>query len=216
MSFNLNDNNPGYPEAMGNEIYQFRNHKVNTQCHDWDRNHILSLFNNVKEGLFVEIGIFGGSTLLHLYDKAVESNSVLVGVDPHDKINLYNGKTVDEVSENVKVNTKKLFEVNRKTLQEIIQEYNLEPTIKYINDFSANASSSFEDNSIDLLHIDGDHSTKGVYDDLKNYWPKMKKGGIVICDDYDWESIKRGVHQFLNEFSLTGETYNNRKYIITK
>jgi hypothetical protein len=216
MSFNLEDNNPGYPETMGNEVYQFRNHKVNTQCHEWDRNHILELFNRVKDGIFVEIGIFGGSTLLHLYDKAVESNSVLIGVDPHDKINLYNGKTVDEVSENVKVNTKNLFEVNRKNLQEIILEYKLEPTIKYINDFSANASTSFEDNSIDLLHIDGDHSTKGVYDDLKNYWPKMKKGGVVICDDYNWGSIERGVHKFTDEFSLKGETYNNRKYIITK
>ena len=216
MSFSLNDPNPGYPEIQDREIYSFRESRVNTQCPIWDRDHMLELFSTIENGTFVEIGIFGGATLLHLFEQAVKSNSNLIGIDPHDKIDVYNGKAKEEVSESIKEYTRNLFLANRTTLQGIIEKYNLSTNIKYINEFSAIACESFDVESIDMLHVDGDHSTKGIYDDLVNYWPKMKKGGIVVCDDYDWQPLRIGIKQFTDEYNLQGEVYNNRKFIIRK
>ena len=38
----------------------------------------------------------------------------------------------------------------------------------------------FEDNSIDAIYIDGDHSYEGVKNDLELYYPKVKKKWINI------------------------------------
>jgi predicted O-methyltransferase YrrM len=48
---------------------------------------------------------------------------------------------------------------------------------------SVEASKLYEDNSIDFIMIDGDHSYKGVYNDVKNFLPKMRNGGLMTGDD---------------------------------
>ena len=51
---------------------------------------------------------------------------------------------------------------------------------------------------------------KGVQDDIINWWPKIKDGGIMVGDDADWESVKQGAirgfkHFEINEWNiLTG------------
>lgn len=47
---------------------------------------------------------------------------------------------------------------------------------------------------IDLLVIDGDHGYDSVKKDLEFWVPKVKDGGVVILDDYDWPDVKRAVH----------------------
>ena len=42
----------------------------------------------------------------------------------------------------------------------------------------------FEDNSIDAIYIDGNHSYEAVIEDIKNWSPKVKQGGLIIGDDY--------------------------------
>jgi len=52
----------------------------------------------------------------------------------------------------------------------------------------------------DFIHIDGDHSTKGVYQDLILCHPLLKKGGIMWMDDIELSSVKEGVNKFLLEY----------------
>lgn len=41
-----------------------------------------------------------------------------------------------------------------------------------------------EDESIDLVYIDGDHTLKGITIDLINIWNKIKPGGFIAGDDF--------------------------------
>ncbi|MFK7783100.1 class I SAM-dependent methyltransferase [Psychroserpens sp.] len=41
-----------------------------------------------------------------------------------------------------------------------------------------------EDESLDFLYIDGDHTLKGITIDLINLWPKMKNNGFIVGDDF--------------------------------
>lgn len=41
-----------------------------------------------------------------------------------------------------------------------------------------------DDNELDLVYIDGDHTAKGIVIDLIRLFPKVKKGGVVGGDDY--------------------------------
>jgi hypothetical protein len=42
----------------------------------------------------------------------------------------------------------------------------------------------FPDLAFDWIVVDGDHTIQGAYEDIYNYYPKIKVGGLMICHDY--------------------------------
>lgn len=58
-------------------------------------------------------------------------------------------------------------------------------TLEYIRDLSTNAHRQIPDESLDWIYIDGRHDYRGVQEDLKLYWPKLKKGGIFSGHDFE-------------------------------
>jgi predicted O-methyltransferase YrrM len=70
--------------------------------------------------------------------------------------------------------------------------------ITVIHDFSTSNAviTSFPDNYFDFVYIDGDHSYKGSKSDLKNYYPKVERGGVISGHDYccSYKESKEIVH----------------------
>jgi hypothetical protein len=60
---------------------------------------------------------------------------------------------------------------------------------------------NIEDNSIDFVFIDGDHSEEGVSKDIKAYLPKIKKGGFLSGHDWNgkWGTEKGVLQHFKRE-----------------
>jgi hypothetical protein len=42
----------------------------------------------------------------------------------------------------------------------------------------------FQDNSLDFVYIDANHTYDAVKEDIKNWYPKVKSGGLVMGHDY--------------------------------
>lgn len=61
---------------------------------------------------------------------------------------------------------------------------------------SREAHKIFQDESIDFAFIDADHSYEGVTEDIKCWYPKIKKGGVLAGHDYDWPSVKSAVTNY--------------------
>lgn len=57
----------------------------------------------------------------------------------------------------------------------------------------------FEDNSIDLLHLDGLHTYQAIKHDFFKWLPKLSLTGIVLFHDICVKNEGFGVHQFWNE-----------------
>jgi len=58
------------------------------------------------------------------------------------------------------------------------------------------AAQHFQDRSLDIVYIDGDHTYEAVVKDLAAWHPKIKKGGILCGDDIGWSGVKRAVDEF--------------------
>lgn len=59
---------------------------------------------------------------------------------------------------------------------------------------SEHASQRFAPGSLDAVFIDAAHSEEAVRRDLACWRPRIKKGGILCGDDWNWPSVQKGVH----------------------
>ena len=65
---------------------------------------------------------------------------------------------------------------------------------------SVQMASSYEDDSLDFVFIDGDHRYEMVKADIQAWLPKVKSGGIISGHDYGWcTDVRRAVHECFGE-----------------
>ncbi len=150
--------------------------------------------NKLKDGdVFVEIGAWLGQSAIFIAEYIKRKNL---------KVKFYTIDIFD--SDEIK---KTSFEMGTEVAKEKkIYETYLENTAHvkdYITTIIGNSQEvykQFEDESIDYLFIDGDHSHEGFAIDIKLWYPKVKKGGIVSGHDYIWGG--NGVKPIIDAFSV--------------
>ena len=75
---------------------------------------------------------------------------------------------------------------------------------------SAVAAPLFKDGSLDFVYIDAGHDYKSVVEDIKEWLPKVRKGGLICGDDYvdgiiEWNGkftafdVKRAVNEIFGD-----------------
>lgn len=143
-----------------------------------------------NDSTFVEIGTWKGKSAIYMAEKIRESGKKIFFYI----VDLFNGECGYEDEPDVKEG--KLYEVFTK---------NIEPVKSYIQSLRGDSKilyKDFQNDSIDFLFIDGDHRYPGIKADLKNWFPKIKNGGIIAGHDYNEPSA--GVHQAVDEFFTFG------------
>jgi predicted O-methyltransferase YrrM len=68
---------------------------------------------------------------------------------------------------------------------------------------SAAAAGCFADGSVDFILIDGCHDTSAVLRDIDLWKPKVRAGGIIAGDDWNWASVRGAVLRHLGEPNIT-------------
>ena len=149
--------------------------------------HIPFMFGIVsllKPRLFVELGVHNGASFFAACQvaKAESIDMKCVGVD-HWEGDQHAGLYDDRV-----------FNEFVATL-----EANYASFASFIRDDFANAVHEFEDESIDLLHIDGFHSYDAVKNDFTTWLPKLSDRAVVLFHDINEFSRDFGVWRFWRE-----------------
>lgn len=85
----------------------------------------------------------------------------------------------------------------------------------FIGDFSMAAVKRFADNSLDFVYIDGDHSYEAVTDDIKAWWLKLKRGGIMAGDDYIKSARDKRFYDVIKAVDEFVTTNNLKLYLYT-
>ena len=60
----------------------------------------------------------------------------------------------------------------------------LEDAVEVMRMSSAEAAALFEENAVDLVFIDREHSRAGCKADIEVWWPKLKDGAVMVGNDY--------------------------------
>lgn len=162
--------------------------EVLPQLHGWcgieKAKKFAKIIEEIQPELCVEIGVFGGASLIPQALSLKENKKgKIYGIDPW---------TVDSALEEMinedhktwwgGLNMEEIYQSCYKKIEELeLQNY-----CSLIRDKSENVSNQFQNESIDLLHIDGNHSEVLSYRDAVLYLPKVKQGGYIMFDDIWW------------------------------
>jgi hypothetical protein len=98
--------------------------------------------------------------------------------------------------------------------------------IKIHRGFSNEVAPQLQNEMFDWVYVDGNHYYDYVLEDLNLYFPKVKRGGLLVGDDYMWTSpelngdrpVKRAIQDFITENNgaeLVGEP-SGGQFIIKK
>lgn len=124
-----------------------------------------------------ELGVYKGRTFLFLLKSCPNLN--LIGVDlwapqPNNEgLETYENYQHEHLEQNCRAQAKQFGD--RATI---------------IKDWTLKAVNQVEDNSLDFIFVDADHSTKAVRADIQAWWPKVKDTGAILGHDINWPIVK--------------------------
>lgn len=141
---------------------------------------IYELSKHFKPKLGLEIGVRFGKSALASLEGSEEL--MLIGVDPNPEF----------------------------PVVDFLISQGMGDRFQFIDDYSPQALEQFEPMMFDWIYVDGLHDYDGVLRDFKAAWSLLKKGGVMVFDDYDDTlDYGTGVKQMLHDWTeaITGEPF---------
>ncbi|MCP5492320.1 MAG: class I SAM-dependent methyltransferase [Chlamydiales bacterium] len=189
---------------------------VHGWCNPEKAKKMMELIYEVKPDVCVEVGVFGGASI-HPTAQALKFNNkgYVVAIDPWDNVDCLEGYDPDDP------NFKWWSEVDMKAIfahfKAMLKRNRLEKFCRIMKTTSAKAVEEFEDGSIDILHIDGNHTEDSAYFDAISWFPKVKQGGYIWFDDVNWTSTGKAI-RFMKENCklIKSRSVGNECYLFKK
>lgn len=191
-----------------------------------------NIMHLIKEGTVgAEVGVWKGSStkqflkkkpaMLHLvdpyacsgYNEAIEANDPTfdqeVWLNKKKYTRLTKGNTVEDFDN-----------YYDKVASIIADQYGSLPNVTFSRMPATEWFAKFDEPFLDWIYLDGDHSYTGAYNDLCGALKVVKKGGIIIGDDYGWGmegewrgGVKKAVDQWVAENNLTLEQFGKFQFV---
>lgn len=149
-------------------------------------------------GTLVEIGSFKGKSLCSVSD-IIKSNSLKVF-----SIDTFEGTESDNHDE---AWTKGMFQI----FTDNIEKFGITDKVTVLKGMSSDMVKHLENESADLVFIDGDHTYEGCYKDIVDYLPIVKIGGVLSGHDYNstFKGVIQATSELLGEVETFGKLINN-------
>ena len=162
-------------------------------------------------GCIIECGVFKGISLIRLatFLKLLKSNKKIIAFDTFGK------HTTTKISSDHKRRNKLLSHgkegISEKQLMKVLKHKGLEKNIQLIKGDITEVGPMYLKQhpklKISLLNLDVDFYEPSV-SILKNFYPKLSKGGILMLDDYGiWDGETTAVNEY-----FTGKKIKIRKF----
>ncbi len=149
--------------------------------------------------LLVEVGVAYGYHATHILDNNKRLN--YIGVDPYtpdyddadpfsrDVAKLFPAATAAE-------SMNRLHDAVARNLQTYSGRG------KLIREASLVAASRFETDSVDMVFVDANHTYHQALADIRTWFTKLRPGGILVGDDWNWPEVRQAAEAFSEEEGL--------------
>lgn len=136
----------------------------------------------------LEIGVCKGENIVHFLENCDKIEKIHC-MDPYLPYTDWTGPVTQEtVNEHMR-----------------IALLNFEPwkdKIDFTQSTSTSMASKYQDEFFDYIFIDGDHSYEATKEDIRNYYSKIKKGGIFAGHDINLPEVARAAIEFCQEIGI--------------
>jgi hypothetical protein len=143
------------------------------------------MINRIKRIIEEDLYFFIKRTQIRLSTREFKKlGQGLIGVE----IGVDRGKNSDFLLR--KLSLKKLY------LIDIIKKVNIKNSRAVFIQKSSDDCTKIIPDNLDFVYVDGDHSYEQVKKDIKNYYPKIRKGGILAGHDINQTGVFKAVSEF--------------------
>lgn len=176
-------------------------------------NTLMDLVYKANASLSVELGVFGGRSLLPLAlaSKKINPSAKVIGIDAWEAQASTEGK-------NDKANDEWWSNINYNEMQEYTKNLMIQNAVDSVVELwkckSRECASKFEDNSIDILHQDSNHSEEISCEEVELYYNKVRIGGFWVFDDTDWTTTKKAQNILLSKGYEVFQVGSDMKWIV--
>jgi hypothetical protein len=166
-----------------------------------------------KNSVCAEIGVWKGGFSEQIFDVVQPSKLHLIdpwAFQPEFKERMFGGKVAKQQED-----MDSIYEA-------VAHKFKDKNNVLLHRNFSDLAAEEFSDEYFDWIYIDGNHYYEFVLKDLELYYPKVKKGGFITGDDYDWRdeqqvlAVKKAVDEFCKKYSVKVISIMTSQFILRK
>lgn len=149
----------------------------------------------------VEIGVFGGSSLVPLaLALRKQGRGVVYGIDPWRREAALEG--ANDPANDAWWAAVDLEGAHRGAV-EALWSRGLQTHAVLIRSGSETAAALFP--AIDLLHLDGNHSELASTRDVTLYLPRVRPDGLIVADDVNWPTTAQALRLLADHCSVVGD-----------
>jgi beta-1,4-mannosyl-glycoprotein beta-1,4-N-acetylglucosaminyltransferase len=130
-------------------------------------------------GIIAELGSWKGRSLCSIVDIIKEKNLKVIIIDTFTGSKSETEGMASQADAS-KENIKEIFLSN-------ISKFELHPDI--YQGTTHDISQKFSDGYFDFVFIDADHAYESVLQDIQDWWPKVKRGGLLAGHDCQWKPV---------------------------
>jgi hypothetical protein len=140
----------------------------------------------------MEIGAYHGANICSYMKTYAQHNMTEIHcVDPWFYYNEYDENTDKQPAKNYSLFLNNISKLNSIDINKV-----------YIHrGISGNIVPTFQNESFDIIYIDGNHRKRYVLEDSVNCFNKIKKGGWLIFDDTHDPEVNEGIQSFLKIYT---------------
>lgn len=147
--------------------------------------------NPTKPIRYAEVGAFYGANMISVAETyGAHPDSTLIAIDPWTDYAEYPEYKGQQMT---------IYDA----FQRNMDACGLKDRVTVKRGYSNEVLPTLEDNSFDIIYIDGNHEPEYVLEDAVLAFRKLKVGGRLIFDDYGWggpDLTKRGIDGFVNGY----------------
>ncbi len=178
-------------------------------CSDDKAAHLAELVRESKPKIAVELGVYGGRGIGAI-EMAVQEYGIdcqCFGVDPWSTAAATEGNL-----EKVHVDWWKDLDIEKIYADCVSGMRRLGLcSVQLLRMKDDEAIKQFNNESIDMIHIDANHSEECSTRIVKTWLPKCSQGAVIVFDDIDWSTQSRAIVILTESCDIT---FNNGAYLV--